>query len=99
MTYKSNLKVYIINIVMKEIKSKMDRIKEGVSILKQLRDNGVKEHSLGFIDLKTKINEWVSSENSWEGSIEFLEYGRVAEVELPRYNNKAAGMNFRVKKH
>ena len=83
---------------MKEIKSKMDRVKEGVSILKQLRENGVKERSYGFIELKTKINEWVSSEGSWEGSIEFRDYGRVAEVELPKYNNKAAGMNFRMKK-
>jgi len=83
---------------MKEIKSKMDRVKEGVSILKQLRDNGVKENSVGFIELKTKINEWVSNEESWEGSIDFLEYGRVAEVELPRYNNKAAGMSFKMKK-
>ena len=76
----------------------MDRVKEGVSILKQLRDNGVQEYSLGFEDLKEKIKEWVSGEDSWEGSIEFREYGRIAEVELPRYNNKAAGMNFRVKK-
>ena len=83
---------------MKENKSKSDRVKEGVSILKQLRDNGVKDNSFGFMELKQKISEWVSNEESWEGSIEFLEYGRVAEVELPRYNNKAAGMNFKVKK-
>lgn len=83
---------------MKEVKSKMDRVKEGVSLLKQLRDNGVKEDSFGFEDLKEKIKEWVSSENSWEGSIDFRDYGRIADVELPKYNNKAAGVNFRVKK-
>ena len=94
-----DLKVFKRESNMKEIKPKMDRVKEGVSILKQLRDNGVNEHSFGFIELKKKINEWISNEESWEGSIDFLEYGRVAEVELPRYNNKAAGMNFRVKKH
>ena len=84
---------------MKEIKPKLDRVKEGISLLKQLRDNGVQENSLGFEDLKEKIKEWVSSEGSWEGSIEFREYGRIADVELPKYNNKAAGVNFRVKKH
>jgi len=83
---------------MKEIKCKMDRVKEGVSLLKQLRDNGVKEWSIGFEDLKEKIKEWVSGEDSWEGSIDFRDYGRVADVELPKYNNKAAGLNFRVKK-
>ena len=45
----------------KQIKSKEDRLAEGINILKQLRDNGVKDHSLGFIELKTKISEWVPS--------------------------------------
>jgi hypothetical protein len=83
---------------MKEIKTKTDRITEGISLLKQLRENGVKERSYGFIELKDKIKEWVSSEESWSGSIDFRDYGRVADVELPKYNNKAAGMNFRIKK-
>ncbi len=82
----------------KQIKTKEDRLKEGINILKQLRDNGVKEHSLGFIDLKTKISEWVSSEDGWEGTIDFREYGRIAEVDLPKYDNRAAGLNFKVKK-
>ncbi len=82
----------------KQIKSKSDRLQEGINILKQLRDNGVKEHSLGFIELKTKISEWVGGEDSWEGSINFSEYGRVAEVDLPKYDNRAAGINFKVKK-
>lgn len=82
----------------KQIKSKEDRLKEGINILKQLRDNGVKEYSLGFIDLKDKISEWVKSEDSWEGSIDFSDYGRVAEVDLPKYDNRSAGVNFKVKK-
>ena len=82
----------------KQIKIKSERLKEGISILKQLRDAGVKEHSLGFIELKTNISEWVNSENSWEGTIDFREYGRIADVELPRYDNRAAGINFKVKK-
>lgn len=82
----------------KQIKIKSDRLKEGISILKQLRDAGVKEHSLGFIELKTKISEWVNSENAWDGTIDFSEYGRVADVELPRYDNRAAGINFKVRK-
>lgn len=82
----------------KQIKPKEDRVKEGISILKQLRDNGVKDYSLGFIDLKTKISEWVSGEDGWEGTIDFRDYGRVAEVDLPKYTNRAAGVNFKVKK-
>jgi len=82
----------------KEIKPKNERLAEGINILKQLRDNGVKEYSLGFIELKEKISEWVKSEDGWEGTISFSDYGRIAEVDLPKYNNRAAGLNFKVKK-
>jgi hypothetical protein len=83
---------------LKTIKSKEDRVKEGIYLLKQLKDNGVKEYSLGFIELKTKISEWVSGEDGWEGTISFSDYGRIAEVDLPKYNNRTAGINFKVKK-
>ena len=82
----------------KNIKPKADRLSEGINILKQLRDNGVKEYSLGFIELKDKISEWVKSEDGWEGTISFSDYGRIAEVDLPKYDNRAAGLNFKVKK-
>jgi hypothetical protein len=82
----------------KTIKSKEDRVKEGINLLKQLRDNGVKDYSLGFIELKTKISEWVSGEDGWEGDISFSDYGRIAEVDLPKYTNRSAGINFKVKK-
>ena len=84
--------------MVKEIKSKADLLKEGIHLLKQLRDNGVREYSFGFIELKEKISEWVKSEESWEGTIDFSDYGRVAIIELPKYDNKAAGINFKVKK-
>ena len=82
----------------KQIKSKEDRLKEGINILKQLRDNGVRDYSLGFMELKDKISEWVKSEDGWEGTISFSDYGRIAEVDLPKYDNRAAGLNFKVKK-
>jgi hypothetical protein len=82
----------------KDIKPKSDRVKEGIALLQQLRNAGIQEHSLGFLELKTTISEWISGEESWEGKIEFQEYSRVAEVELPRYTNRAAGINFKVKK-
>jgi hypothetical protein len=82
----------------KDIKPKADRLSEGINILKQLRDAGVKEHSLGFIELKMRISEWVNGEDSWEGNIDFSDYGRVAQVDLPKYNNRAAGINFKTKR-
>lgn len=82
----------------KQIKPKEERLKEGINLLKQLRDNGVKDYSLGFIELKTKISEWVNGQDGWEGTIDFRDYGRMAEVDLPKYTNRAAGINFKVKK-
>ena len=82
----------------KQIKSKQDRLSEGINILKQLQEAGVRDYSLGFVELKTKISEWVSGEDGWEGTISFSDYGRIAEVDLPKYDNRAAGLNFKVKK-
>jgi hypothetical protein len=83
---------------LKEIKQKDERLKEGINILKQLHDAGVKDYSLGFIELKTKISEWVNGQDSWEGNIDFRDYGRIAEVSLPKYTNRSAEINFKVKK-
>ena len=82
----------------KEIKSKEDRLKEGLNLLKQLRDAGVKEQSYGYIELKGHVSEWISGDGSWDGMIDFSDYGRMAEVSLPRYDNRAAGINFKVKR-
>lgn len=83
---------------LKQVKSKDDKVKEGIYLLKQLRDNGVKDYSFGFIDLKTKISEWISGDIGWQGNIDFSEYGRLAEVDLPKYDNRSAGINFKIKK-
>jgi hypothetical protein len=83
---------------LKQIKSKEDRVREGISLLKQLKDAGVRENLGGFQELKARISEWVSGDGGWEGIILFPEHGRIAEVNLPRYDNKAAGMNFKIKR-
>lgn len=83
----------------KQPKTKEDKLKEGLNLLKQLRDGGVKDNSFGYIELKSKISEWVSTESfAWEGTVDFSEYGRVAEVELPRYDNRPAAINFKMKR-
>jgi hypothetical protein len=81
----------------KELKTKEERVKEGVSLLTQLRTAYVKEHIYGYQELKRKISEWVNTGEAWEGTIPFPEHGREAVVDLPKYNNKAAGIHFNVK--
>ena len=80
----------------KQDKTKEERLKEGLSLLTQLKGGGVRGNSLGFLALKQQISAWVDTGVSWEGTVPFTEYGREAVVSLPKYNNKAAGLNFKV---
>jgi hypothetical protein len=82
----------------KKDKSKEDRLKEGLSLLNQLKTNGVRANSLSFLDLKQKISAWVETGDPWDGTVPFPEYQREAIVSLPKYDNRAAGINFKVKK-
>jgi len=84
-------------IVESDEKTKSDRLAEGVSILTQLRDGGVRKNSLGFLLLKREITTWVDKGVLWEGSIPFQEYGREAVVWLPSHGKKAATLHFKVK--
>jgi hypothetical protein len=83
----------------KELKTKEERVQEGINLLKQLREAGVRVTFGGFQELKSRISDWVNTGEPWEGVVPFPEHGRMAEVELPRYNNRAAGINFKVAKN
>jgi hypothetical protein len=82
----------------KKDKSKEDRLKEGLSLLNQLKTNGVRANSLSFLDLRQKISLWIETGDPWDGTVPFPEYQREAIVSLPKYDNRAAGINFKVKK-
>jgi hypothetical protein len=81
----------------KEPKTQEDRLSEGVSLLKQLREVGVKDTGMGFQLVKAQISEWVKSGESWQGTISFPEHGRIAEIQLPKYNNKSADLRLKAK--
>lgn len=82
----------------KKDKTKEDRLKEGLSLLNQLKTNGVRANSLSFLDLKQRISAWIETGDPWDGTVPFPEYQREAIVSLPKYDNRAAGINFKVKK-
>jgi hypothetical protein len=81
--------------MVKQVKPKEERLKEGLSLLAQLKEGGVRGNSLGFLALKQQISSWVDTGVAWDGTIPFTEYGREAIVSLPTYHNRAAGLNFR----
>jgi hypothetical protein len=81
--------------MVKQEKPKEERLKEGLSLLTQLKEGGVRGNSLGFLALKQQISSWIDTGAAWDGTIPFAEYGREAVVSLPKYHNRAAGLNFK----
>ena len=55
----------------KELKTKEERLKEGISLLTQLKTANVKELIYGYQELKRQISEWVNTGEPWEGTIEW----------------------------
>lgn len=80
---------------MQNLKTKEDRLKEGLHILNQLKEGGVSQTSGGFVELKKQVSEWVNLGKSWDGRIEFPEYGRYAMIELPKSANVVASLAFK----
>jgi hypothetical protein len=79
-------------------KTTKERLEEGISLLKQVKEAGIKENTLSYQELKRRVSEWVKSGESWEDRMEFPEYGRMAEIHLPKYNNRAADILLKMKK-
>lgn len=84
-------------IMPKEEKPKEERLKETMTLLTQLQEGGVRKNTHSFLDLKAKMSVWVETGEPVDYILPFPEYGREAIVSLPRYNNKAATIHFKVK--
>ena len=83
---------------MQSLKTKENRLTEGLHLLNQLKEAGVLSTCSGFLELKTQISEWVTTGKSWGGRIEFPEYGRYALVELPKSASVVATLAFKRKR-
>lgn len=83
----------------KEPKTQADRLREGISLLTQLRDAGIRENSVAYLQTKQAITHWVRTGEPYEDTIDYSEYGRTAHLALPRYTNKAADIQLKVKPH
>jgi hypothetical protein len=54
--------------------------------------------SIYHLHLKDKISEWVNTGEAWTGNVPFPEYGRVAELVLPKYSGHTATLAFKMTK-
>lgn len=82
----------------KQPKPKEERLQEGITLLKQLKEAGIKDHTMSYMRIKQQITEWINTGDPFEDKIPMDEYGRVAEMALPRYNNRVAEIQLKVKR-
>ena len=78
-------------------KPKEDRLKEGISLLKQMNDMIQDMDHPGMVELKKVITTWVNDGKAYDGKIDFYDHDRYAEVSLPRTANRAATVAFKNK--
>jgi hypothetical protein len=79
-------------------KSREERLSEGLELLRALLRTGVTEDEPAYLDMKTKISEWVKTGVSWEGRIDFPDHGRYAAIRLPKSSIGTATLAFKMKK-
>ncbi len=81
---------------MKTEKPKEDRVRECVAILRDIQALGIPFHSPEVAELKSHIDAYILEGTVWEGTVNFLAYGRIAEVTLPRRADKPVEVRLRV---
>lgn len=80
----------------KKEKTKEERVREGIELLRKLQEVGVSQYVVGWKDVQSAISTWVREGVAWHGKIKFPTMGRVAEIILPMTSGKVANMWFRV---
>jgi hypothetical protein len=73
-----------------------DRLKETVTILKDILGLGIPLASPEVQELKGHLDAYVKDGTAWQGSISFERFGRIAEVTIPKRADKAIEVRLRV---
>lgn len=77
-------------------KTRAERATEGIEILKKLRNLGVSQYDLGFIDTKALITKWIQEGETIQEVVSFPRHGRRLELLLPKRAIHAAKAAFKV---
>lgn len=65
------------------LKPQSERIKESVTLLKKLKELGVRTNDYGYIQIKQHLDEWIQGGDKWSGTIEFSFYDQKVEMDIP----------------
>lgn len=69
-------------------KPKDERLKESMEIFRSMKTLGIPFDSPEVQELKQYVDAYVRDGICWAGTISFLRFGRIAEVNLPRRTDK-----------
>jgi hypothetical protein len=83
----------------KEPKGKEERLQEGIHLLNQLKERGFKPSSMGYLTIKQHITDWIQTGEPFEDTLRLDDYNSTAEITLPRYTNRTAGIHLKAIKH
>jgi hypothetical protein len=73
-------------------KTKYDRVKETVHLLKSLQNNGISDTNDGYTTTKSHMDIWIKTGEAAQHIIEFRTYRRRGILTLPSTADKAAEM-------
>lgn len=73
----------------------MNRIEECIRVMKQIRDLGIPPDYPPLKELSGRLSDYVKTGEPWSGKIKFEAYGRVADVILPRREDRQIGVVLR----
>jgi len=65
------------------LKTKFERVKDSVEILKKLKNFGFNEVNSGYVGTKKVLDAWIADGEAREEQIPFYTAGRIAHITLP----------------
>jgi len=77
-------------------KTKADRLKETVRLLKELQRVGIRTNDPGYKEIQRLMTVWVNDGVALATVVELVKYGRQADLALPSKASSAASINLRV---
>jgi hypothetical protein len=77
-------------------KTKADRLKETIRLLKELQRVGFHSTDPGYVDIQAHMTKWVNDGEAFKTTVPFMRHGRDAELDLPSRADKAASINLKV---
>lgn len=80
-----------------KFKSKEDRVRESITILKKLKEIGIDDRIPSYNTVKFLLDGWIrDGTETIETKIHFPTFGRVADIILPKKKTATASLTLRV---